>query len=91
MAECSTELFENRAHSCSSSVTYPLPLPSCHSVLAVLHTTELFQIQTHTFSSSTVPDLQVAVLHGEMGKVVRANTLNDFRRGRVRALVVRRL
>jgi len=32
--------------------------------------------------------MTVAALHGEMSKVVRANVLNDFRRGRLRALVV---
>jgi superfamily II DNA/RNA helicase len=31
---------------------------------------------------------QVDVLHGEMPKVARQNVLNDFRRGRLRALVV---
>lgn len=35
-----------------------------------------------------VYNLQVAVLHGEMSKVARANVLNDFKRGRVRALIV---
>ena len=32
--------------------------------------------------------LKVATLHGEMEKMSRANILNDFRRGRLRALVV---
>lgn len=31
---------------------------------------------------------QVATLHGELSKVQRANILNDFRRDRLRALMV---